>query len=152
MTSPPDKTAPRQNGRFVKGVSGNPRGCPRGSRHRATLAAEALLEGEAEKLTRKAVEKALEGDSAALRLCLERILPARKDRSVMVDLPPIETAKDLVAAASALAQAATIGAITPSEAADLSRLVANTAQAIEVAELEERIRKIEEAQAANGGA
>jgi hypothetical protein len=47
------------------------------------MAAEALLEGEAEALTRKAVDMALAGDAAALRLCLEGIVPinARVDRT-----------------------------------------------------------------------
>ncbi len=50
-----------------------------GARHRSTLAAEALLDGETEQLTRKAVELALGGDTIALRLCLERIiLPHRE--------------------------------------------------------------------------
>ena len=70
-----ENTGAYQGGRFRKGVSGNPAGKPKGTRHRATLAAEALLDGEAEKLTRRAIEKALEGDASALRLCLERILP-----------------------------------------------------------------------------
>ena len=48
---------------------------PKGARNRATLAAETLLDGEAEALTRKAVELALAGDTTALRLCLERVLP-----------------------------------------------------------------------------
>ena len=47
-----------------------------GARHKATIAAEALLDGEAEALTRKAVEMALSGDGAALRLCLDRIYTA----------------------------------------------------------------------------
>ena len=54
---------------FAKGVSGNPAGRPVGSRNKATLLALQLLEGEAEALTRKAVEQALEGDTTALRLC-----------------------------------------------------------------------------------
>jgi|SRR6476469_5365777 len=51
---------------------GNP-GRPKGSRNKSTLAAEALLEGEAEVLTRRAVERALQGDIQALRLCLDRL-------------------------------------------------------------------------------
>ena len=70
----------REGGRFRPGVSGNPRGRPVGSRNHATLAAAALLEGEAEAITRKAVELALAGDPVALRLCMERILPPMRER------------------------------------------------------------------------
>ena len=82
----------RNNGRTTAGrfAKGNP-GRPLGARHKATLAAEAILDGEAEALTRKAVEKALEGDATALRLCLERIVPARKDRPITFELPQIDS-------------------------------------------------------------
>lgn len=66
-----------KNGRFKAGHSGNPRGKPPGTRHKATLAVQEFLDGEAEPLTRKAVDLALEGDTTALRLCLERLLPPR---------------------------------------------------------------------------
>ena len=68
--------AGKQRGRpWAKGESGNPRGKRQGARHRTTLAAEALLDGEAKALTRKAIELALAGETVALRLCLDRILP-----------------------------------------------------------------------------
>jgi Family of unknown function (DUF5681) len=64
---------PRQpRGRpFERGRSGNPLGRRNGSRNKKTLAAMALLEGESEALTRKAVENAMRGDPAAMRLCLD---------------------------------------------------------------------------------
>lgn len=58
----PETTDGQQAGRFRKGQSGNPAGRPRGARNSATLAAEALLDGEAEALTRKAIQMALAGD------------------------------------------------------------------------------------------
>ena len=63
--------------RFKPGRSGNAAGCPRGSRSKAPLAAQALLEGEAEALSRKAVELALAGGVTPLRICLDRLVPPR---------------------------------------------------------------------------
>jgi Family of unknown function (DUF5681) len=63
---------------FEPGRSGNPAGKARGTRNKVTLAIEALLDGEAEALTRKAIEIAKGGDLAALRLCLDRLAPPRK--------------------------------------------------------------------------
>ena len=65
---------------FKPRQSGNSYGRPRGARNKATIAAEALLDGEAEAITRKAIELAKTGDITAIRLCLERIIPARRDR------------------------------------------------------------------------
>jgi len=121
---------------------GNPGRRP-GARNKATLAAEALLEGEAEALTRKAVELALSGDTTALRLCLERIAPPRKDRPVPFALPPLGTARDAVTASAALLQAVADGDLTPIEAAELSKLVANHIEALKTTELEERLAALE---------
>jgi Family of unknown function (DUF5681) len=96
-------------GRWRKGTSGNPLGPPAGSRHRTTRALEALLDGEAEGLTRKAVEMALAGDTVALRLCLERLMPPRKDRPVALALPPLQGTTDLPAITAALLSAAAAG-------------------------------------------
>jgi hypothetical protein len=70
-------------------------------------------------LTRKAVELARVGDPSAMRLCLERILPACRERSVKFALPPIESAADIAAAMKAVTSALAEGAITPGEAATL---------------------------------
>src|SRR3954452_2997748 len=77
-------------------------GRPAGARNRATLAALALLEGEAEALTRRCVELALAGDTTALRLCLERLLP--NGRAVRMHLP-MRTLAALDAAAEAVSDA-----------------------------------------------
>src|ERR1700721_3212046 len=103
----PDDTAEKQGGRqFQPGQSGNPSGRPKGSRNAATLALESLLDGQAVALTRKAVELALAGDIAALRLCLDRILPPRKDRPVSFEMPQINNAEDVRGASAALRPAA----------------------------------------------
>lgn len=114
----------KQRGRpFVKGQSGNPAGKPKGARNRSTLAAEALLDGEAEKLTRKAIDMALAGDVVALKLCMERILPPRKDRLVQFDMSSLECAPDAQGAIPALLKAVSEGRITPNEAETILGLI-----------------------------
>ena len=131
------------SGQFPKGVSGNPAGRPRGSRNRATLLIESLLEDEAETLTRKAIELAKGGDLTALRLCLERILPVRKDRPIQLSLPPTETVKQIAAAMGAVCRAIAEGQVTPSEGEALCNVLV-AQQAVRVnADLESRMQEIE---------
>jgi Family of unknown function (DUF5681) len=139
-----EKAAGKQRGRpFRKGQSGNPAGKQRGTRHKATLAIEALLDGGAERLTRKAIEKALEGDGVALRLCLDRLCPPRKDRPVSFTLPKIESAHDAAKATAAILAGVAHGQVTPSEAAEVGRLVETHVKTLEVSDLERRITELE---------
>jgi hypothetical protein len=117
-------TVAKQRGRpYRPGQSGNPAGKPKGARNRSTIAAELLLEGEAKALTRKAIELGLAGDTTALRLCLERLVPPRKDRPISLDLPPIRSADDAAQAMSAVLAAVGEGRITPSEAGEVMALI-----------------------------
>jgi len=131
-------TRRKQAGGFQKGQSGNPRGRPMGSRNNATLACEALLEGQAEALTQKAVDMALAGDPVALRICLERICPVRKDRPVTFALPPITSPRDAADIAAAVAEAVAAGHITPSEAAEIGKVIDVYVRAYQTAELNDR--------------
>lgn len=128
---------------FEKGQSGNPAGRPAGSRNKATLAAEQVLDGEAAALTRKAVELALGGDALALRLCLDRIIAPRRDRPVELALPAIGKAADLARAMGAVAAAAAQGAVTPGEAAEFAQIVEIFVRAIEATDFERRLRMLE---------
>ena len=126
------KLPARVRGRpFEKGRSGNPAGRRPGSRNRATLAAAALLAGEAEALTRAAVELALAGDPTAMRLCIERILTPCRERTVKFLLPPIESVGDISAAMQAVTSALAKGDITPGEAATIAAVVESFARSIE---------------------
>jgi hypothetical protein len=144
------KTAKRARGRpFAKGQSGNPSGRPRGSSNRATRAAELLLDGEAAALSRKAVEMALAGDAAALRLCLDRTVAPRRERSVELPLPPIDSAADVLGAIKAVAGAVGRGDITPGEGFALSQMIESFLRAIDASDFDNRLRQLEEAQAAS---
>lgn len=129
---------------FKPGKSGNPAGRPPGSLNKATVAAQTLLDGEAEALTRKAVELAMNGNMAALRLCLERICPPRKERPINVNLPTVAEAGDLPRLTSAILEAVGKGELDPGQAAALASLVANHSKALELAEIEKRISALEE--------
>jgi hypothetical protein len=128
---------------FKHGQSGNPTGRPVGARNRATLAMETLLDGEAEAITRKAVELAKDGDGPALRLCMERIMPARRDRPTAIHLPKLERAADAVKANAALVAAVAAGELTPVEASELAKLVESFVRAIEVTDVQDRLAKLE---------
>lgn len=118
-------------------------GKPPGTRHKATRAALALLDGEAEALTRQAVTMALDGDATALRLCLERIAPPRKDAPVTFALPPKKSARDAAQAAGAVLAAVAEGALTPTEGAHVMGRVVTYRRPIETTELEARVRALE---------
>jgi hypothetical protein len=118
---------------------GNPGKKP-GTRNKATMAVLALLEGEGEALTRKAVELAKAGDTVALRLCLDRLLP--KGRAVRIDLPT-RTLADLGAAADTIQQALAAGVISLDEVQALTGLVETRRRLLESVELERRIAALE---------
>ncbi|HEX3535472.1 MAG TPA: DUF5681 domain-containing protein [Stellaceae bacterium] len=130
-------------GRFTKGQSGNPAGRAAGSRNRATIIAEQLLDCEVRSLTRKALEMALAGDPAALRLCLDRIIGPRRERPLNFTLPPIESAADLHAAMAAITGAVGRGELTTGEAWELSQTVETFIRAIDAADFERRLQALE---------
>ena len=123
-------------------ANGNP-GKPKGSRHKATQAVEALLEGQSEALTQAAIDKALEGDTTALRICLDRIAPSRKDAPISFDLPEISSAKEAAKAAAAILNEVSQGTITPLEGASVMAIIEQYRRTLETSELEQRIAALE---------
>lgn len=120
-----------RRGRFVKGASGNPAGRPPGIMNAATRIAALLLSEEAGPLTRKAIDLALAGDLAALRLCLDRIIAPQREQPIAFNMPAIASPADLVTAMTELSGAAAAGMMTPAEAASLSRALEAQARVIE---------------------
>jgi hypothetical protein len=126
-----------------------PRGRPSGKgrrtgiRNKATEAMQELLEGEGALLLRKAVDLALEGDKIALRLCLERLLPPARERRIRLDLPKLQRPADITQALGLLLDSVACGDLTPSEGHHLAALLEIQRKAIEMAELEPRIARLE---------
>jgi hypothetical protein len=126
-------------GQFSAGNSGRPKGL----RNKATLAIESLLQGQAEALTQTAVTKALEGDSVALRLCMERIASAPKDQPISFSLPKMNSALDASEAAGSVLTAVSDGALTPIEATRVMGLINSYRRTLELTEIEQRLQALE---------
>ncbi len=124
---------------------GNP-GRPKGARHKVTVAVENLLDGDAEALTRKAIKLALAGDMTAMRLCLDRVCPPRKERRLDLALPDINGAGDVVGAIAAVVAAVGQGEIAPGEGQALTAMIEAHRRAIETEDLERRIAALEKEQ------
>lgn len=139
----PENTDKMQGTRFAPGQSGNPAGKAKGARNKTTLAIEALLEGEADALARKVIEMAKDGDGPALRMCLDRLAPPRKDAPVCFDLPPIKSVADAVEASSALLSAVAAGDVTPDEGSRIMSLLTSHKVLVETGEFERRLEALE---------
>jgi hypothetical protein len=131
--------------RWKPGESGNPTGMRPGSRHKASLLAETLLDGEADRITRRCIYSALKGEPVALRLCLERLLPPVKSRPLRFKLPVLETVADAQAALAAVVAGMTSGALLADEAATLSSVINSFLKSFELSELEARLCALEQA-------
>lgn len=142
-----ETTARKQRGPgrpFPAGQSGNPDGRPVGRRNATTLAVEALLDGEAEAITRRAINAALAGDLTAIKLILDRVAPPRKSRLIHIDLPDVSDARGVALAQAAVVAAVAGGELSTDEAAALSGLLEGRRKALETEELEARIRRLEQ--------
>ena len=130
-------------GQFSAGNSGR----PRGSRNKATIAIENLIESQAEALTQTVIKKALEGDSVALRLCMERIAPPPKDAAVTFSMPTMSNALDAAKAAGKVLRAVSEGELTPLEATRVMGLVDSYRRTLELTSIEERLKALENSNA-----
>ena len=121
---------------------GNP-GRPLGARNKTSSIVRAMLEGQAEAIASKLIEMALSGDRGALRLCIDRVAPARAEDSVSVPIGKIESAADAAAAQATIVEAVASGEITPTEGLRLSQMIATTVDALTDAEFERRLATLE---------
>jgi hypothetical protein len=115
-------------GRFSPGQSGNPAGRPKGSRNKASLVAEALLEEATGPVVAQAIETALAGDGPMLRTLVQAMFPKNAGRSIELDIPEGSWG-DPVVFLEATMRAVALGEITPQEAALLARLASVMVQA-----------------------
>jgi hypothetical protein len=127
------------------------RGRPKGSRNKSKSPGQDLFDEYAEHLTRKAISLGLAGEIHALRMCIDRISPARRDALIQMNLPPIRKAEDLDKAAEKVTQGLRRGKITPIEAGRIMNTLEGRLRIFETVELAKRIEKVEEKMAAADG-
>jgi hypothetical protein len=135
---------------FTKGNKLGP-GRPPGSRNKVTLALEQMMADDGAAVVQAVLAAAKGGDMTAARIIVDRLAPARKDRPVTIELPKIESAADIPAATQAILEATAAGELTPSEGAALVNIAESHRKAVELSELEGRIRAIEAEQASARG-
>jgi ethanolamine ammonia-lyase large subunit len=124
--------------RFQPGQSGNPAGRPPGARNKKTLEMEELLAEKAEAAVRNLIDRADRGEPAALRLCMERVLPTGANRPVAMELPPIDTPDDVAAATRVVMKALSVGAVSARETINLLTVIERLAR------LAERVQQMRE--------
>jgi hypothetical protein len=128
---------------FQPGQSGNPAGRPRGARNKRTILLENLMDGEAEAIARKAFELAKNGEMAAIRLGMDRLMPRSKGEHVTCELPAILKPADSVVAISAILAATANGELTPAEAANLCKIIDVYLRTLEATVVDERLTELE---------
>src|SRR6056300_1165220 len=127
---------------FKTGESGNPKGRPKGSKDRRTAARE-LLEPHMPSLVAKAVEMALEGDTAALRICIDRCIPTLKsvEQTIDVELTPNSEPRE---ASDRILRRMYNGEINPVTA---NRMIEALAKKLTIDELHELFTRLEKLEA-----
>jgi hypothetical protein len=129
---------------FPKGRSANPAGKKRGTRHKKTLWIEAMSEGDRAAIIAKVIKLAKAGDRVALRMVTDRIDPPRKGRAVRFRLPPIKTTGDVVAALASVTAAMSRGQLSPDEAVEVASVIDLQRRAIELQDVEARLKGLED--------
>ena len=120
------------------------RGRPKGSRNRDTAPAKKLLEEYTPHLTRKLIALGLEGNTQALRICMDRIMPPPRDACVPLNLPKIKSSEDVASAAEKVTRGMGKGALSPSEGETIMHVLESQSRVIESAGTEKRVQKLED--------
>ena len=133
------------------GQSGNPAGCPTGSRPRFALLADMKVTEYSEPLINALIKAAATGDMAAWRIIAEREWRPRKGRPIEIALPKAATLGDVLVAQARIVEAMSDGRISPEEASLMSTVLDAQRKAIETTELAEEIERIKERLEMDGG-
>ena len=119
------------------------RGRPRGSRNKATVLAQELFDSYSEPVIRKCIAMAIQGDATAMRLCLDRILPARRELPVKIGKLSTRTAQDIATASETVTRKVTAGELTPGQGQAFADILDRRREVIVTQDLDQRLRAVE---------
>jgi hypothetical protein len=127
---------------------GNKYGCgrPPGSRNQVASRSQTILEEHAEILMKKCLHMALEGDVMAMRLCVERLIPVRRQRVVRFKMPSVGTMAEVDTASQAVVKGVSRGQLTPDEGKAFTGMLEGRRKIIETDQFVVRLEALEEAQ------
>lgn len=129
---------------WKKGQSGNPSGRRKGSRNKITTQLENMFDGEGKRLGRKAINLAMKGNEAMLKLAIERIFPVRRDRPVRFKLGgKLQTAADAHRLSGDIVRAVSQGELTPAEATDIGNIIDTFINSTLARDMDKRLAAIE---------
>jgi hypothetical protein len=147
-TETPNAEPPRK-GRFQKGVSGNPKGKPKGQTAKTKIR-ELLSKGDIEDIVAKLAAKAKEGCVASANILLARAYPVPKAAGRMLSgfqLPVLKTAEDVANALAVVVECISRSLLTLEEANNLSALIERQGAALAASDHEKRLLALEAANA-----
>lgn len=137
-----DKTV-KSNSQWKPGHSGNPDGCPTGSRRKNYVRCDKILEQAAPELIERLIQSAMSGSNQALRTCVERILPVAKNHKIQIDFPSeINTVEQASNAASYLLDAVVKGKLSVQDSEILSRILDKKIHAIQISDIERELQEL----------
>jgi len=120
------------------------RGRPPGSRNKVARICQETLEKHAEVVTKKCLQMAVQGNPTAMRLCMDRLMPAHRHRTVKFKVPALKTMADMEAASQSVVTDVARGQLTPAEGQTVFLILEGRRRVIETQELESRVRALEE--------
>ena len=123
---------------FQKGKSGNPAGKPIGAKDKRT-ALRSIFEQHKDELIKIVINKAKDGDSTALRICLDRLVAPVRSNPVRIE----SFTGTLTERGEAVMAAIAAGGITAEEGSTLMSMLQAQARLVEATTLDERIAALE---------
>lgn len=128
-------------GQFKPGVSGNPKGKPKGAKDKRTALRE-MFEPHKEELFKTLIHWANIGDMSAMRIVMDRIMPPVRELPMKVTIPKITGPDDCTVAQAAVLNAVAAGEMLPGEGQVLSGLIDAQRKAYETSALAKELQDI----------